>query len=157
MDLSTGCPRVIPVINLLFNRLPTGSQGASPRAHFIWRFKYRLSCNAASRLASEIADLGVVAFGVALLLLAAGTVGDGTASDAAALLVVAPLTAVVRTINATKAIKDVCGRVGGTEGRKDSSQLKLNSNSCQEFSRKLILMVSWWSVVVEMAAREGFT
>lgn len=64
-------------------------------------------------MASEIADLGVVAFGVAavmLLLLVGSEEGASDAGDVPTLRVVAPLTAVVvNTINATKAIRQVCG------------------------------------------------
>lgn len=86
---------------LLFNRFPTGSQGASPSAHFNWRVRYRLSWSAASRLASDIDDLGVVAFG-AVLPLVGSEEGASEAGDVPTLLVVAPLTA-ARTISAIRA------------------------------------------------------
>ena len=89
--------------------MPTGSQGASPKAHLSCRVRYRLSCRAASRLASEMADLGVVAFGA--LLEAAS---DGLSS--VVLLVVAPWTAAA--LRSTRAIRmEVCGRPEGDRGR----------------------------------------
>lgn len=90
------------ISNILFRRLPTGSQGASPKAHFSWRVRYRLSIRAASRLASDIADFGVVALGASDDGSDAGEDGE---ADVAALLVVAPLTKLIRAINATQAIR----------------------------------------------------
>lgn len=46
-------------IYILFKRFPTGSQGTSPKAHFSWRCKYRLSVRALSRASSETGDLVV--------------------------------------------------------------------------------------------------
>lgn len=60
-----------------------------------------MSWSAASRLASDIDDLGVVAFG-AVLPLVGSEEGASEAGDVPTLLVVAPLTA-ARTISAIRA------------------------------------------------------